>query len=46
MGEPGESVGPVLFLASEAAAMVTDVLLPVEGGNLVLNATGSLPVPD
>jgi hypothetical protein len=25
---------------------VTGVLLPVDGGNLALNPTGSLPVPD
>jgi len=46
MGEPGEIVGPVLFLVSDAASMVTGVLLPVDGGNLALNPTGSLPVPD
>jgi NAD(P)-dependent dehydrogenase (short-subunit alcohol dehydrogenase family) len=46
MGEPHEIVGPVLFLASDAASMVTGVLLPVDGGNLALNPTGSLPVPD
>lgn len=43
MGEPHEMVGPVLFLASDAASMVTGVLLPVDGGNLALNPTGSLP---
>jgi NAD(P)-dependent dehydrogenase (short-subunit alcohol dehydrogenase family) len=46
MGEPREIVGPVLFLASDAASMVTGVTLPVDGGNLALNATGSLPVAD
>ena len=46
MGEPHEIVGPVLFLASDAASMVTGILLPVDGGNLALNPTGSLPVPD
>jgi NAD(P)-dependent dehydrogenase (short-subunit alcohol dehydrogenase family) len=46
MGEPDEIVGPVLFLVSDAASMVTGVLLPVDGGNLALNPTGSLPVPD
>jgi NAD(P)-dependent dehydrogenase (short-subunit alcohol dehydrogenase family) len=44
MGEPEEIVGPVLFLVSDAASMVTGVVLPVDGGNLALNATGSLPV--
>ena len=46
MGEPHEIVGPVLFLASDAASMVTGVLLPVDGGNLALNPTGTLPVSD
>ena len=42
MGEPEEIVGPVLFLASDAASMVTGVLLPVDGGNLAMNAGASL----
>ena len=41
-GDPVEMVGPVVFLASDAAAMVTGVLLPVDGGNLALNAGGSV----
>lgn len=46
MGEPHEIVGPVLFLVSDAASMVTGAILPVDGGNLALNPTGTLPVPD
>jgi NAD(P)-dependent dehydrogenase (short-subunit alcohol dehydrogenase family) len=42
LGEPREIVGPVLFLASEAASMVTGALLPVDGGNLAMNAGGSI----
>lgn len=41
-GQPEEVVGPVIFLASEAASMVTGVLLPVDGGNLAMNAGGSV----
>lgn len=33
--------GPAVFLASDAAAMVTGTLLAVDGGNLALNAGGS-----
>jgi len=39
--EPEEFVGPVVFLCSDAASAVTGVLLPVDGGNLALNAGGS-----
>lgn len=31
-GKPGDIVGPVLFLASDAARFVTGVVLPVDGG--------------
>lgn len=41
LGEPEDVVGPVVFLASDASAMVTGTLLPVDGGNLALNAGGS-----
>jgi NAD(P)-dependent dehydrogenase (short-subunit alcohol dehydrogenase family) len=39
--EPEDLVGPGLFLCSDAAGAVTGVLLPVDGGNLALNAGGS-----
>jgi NAD(P)-dependent dehydrogenase (short-subunit alcohol dehydrogenase family) len=35
LGEPADMVGPVLFLASDAARFVTGVTLPVDGGWLV-----------
>ena len=41
LGEVEDIVGPIVFLASDAAAMVTGVLLPVDGGNLALNAGGN-----
>ena len=41
LAEPEDLVGPVVFLVSDAAAMVTGALLPVDGGNLALNAGGS-----
>jgi NAD(P)-dependent dehydrogenase (short-subunit alcohol dehydrogenase family) len=34
VGQPEEIVGPVLFLVSDAASMVTGVVLPVDGGYL------------
>jgi NAD(P)-dependent dehydrogenase (short-subunit alcohol dehydrogenase family) len=39
MGDPEEIVGPVLFLLSPAASMVSGIVLPVDGGNLAMNAT-------
>ena len=39
--EPEDFVGPAVFLCSAAATAVTGVLLPVDGGNLALNAGGS-----
>jgi NAD(P)-dependent dehydrogenase (short-subunit alcohol dehydrogenase family) len=42
LGAPSEIRGPVVFLASDAASMVTGVLLPVDGGNLAANAGASL----
>lgn len=36
-----DMAGPTVFLASDAAAMVTGALLGVDGGNLALNAGGS-----
>lgn len=42
LGEPEDLVGPIVFLASSASAMVTGALLPVDGGNLAFNAGGQV----
>lgn len=39
--DPEDYVGPAVFLASDAARAVNGVLLPVDGGNLAMNAGGS-----
>lgn len=41
LGEADDIIGPAIFLASDAAAFVTGVLLPVDGGNLAMNPGGS-----
>ena len=38
LAQPQDVAAAALYLASEAAAMVTGVLLPVDGGNLAMNA--------
>jgi NAD(P)-dependent dehydrogenase (short-subunit alcohol dehydrogenase family) len=43
--EPGEFAGPALLLCSDAGRGITGVLLPVDGGNLAMNAGGSVIWP-
>jgi NAD(P)-dependent dehydrogenase (short-subunit alcohol dehydrogenase family) len=43
MGVATEMVGPLVFLASSAASMVTGITMPVDGGNLAFNAGGTIP---
>jgi NAD(P)-dependent dehydrogenase (short-subunit alcohol dehydrogenase family) len=40
LGEPDDVAKAAVFLASDAAAFISGVLLPVDGGNLALNAGG------
>lgn len=44
VAEPQDIAHAVLFLASDASAMITGVMLPVDGGNLALNAGGTLGI--
>ncbi len=43
LGRPDDVRGVAIFLASDASAWVTGVLLPVDGGNLAMNAGASYP---
>lgn len=42
VAEPEDIASAVHFLVSDAAAMITGVIMPVDGGNLALNAGGTL----
>jgi NAD(P)-dependent dehydrogenase (short-subunit alcohol dehydrogenase family) len=42
VAEPEDIAHAVHFLASDAAAMITGTILPVDGGNLAYNAGGTL----
>jgi len=42
LGEIDDLVGPVIFLASPASAMVTGHLLAVDGGNVATNASATV----
>lgn len=41
MMEPDDFVGPALLLCSAAGSAITGALLPVDGGNLAMNAGGN-----
>ena len=41
LGMPDDIKGPALFLASDASAFVTGCVLPLDGGNLAMNAGGT-----
>jgi NAD(P)-dependent dehydrogenase (short-subunit alcohol dehydrogenase family) len=42
LGQPDDIRGLAVFLASDASAWITGALIPMDGGNLAMNAGGSL----
>lgn len=42
LGKPDDIRGLAVFLASDASAWITGTLIPMDGGNLALNAGGSV----
>jgi NAD(P)-dependent dehydrogenase (short-subunit alcohol dehydrogenase family) len=43
MGDPNDIRGPAIFLASDASGWMTGALIPLDGGNLAKNVSGSHP---
>ncbi len=43
LGRPDDIKGLAIFLASDASAWITGVLVPMDGGNLAMNAGGTYP---
>jgi NAD(P)-dependent dehydrogenase (short-subunit alcohol dehydrogenase family) len=41
LGQPDDIKGLAIFLASEASAWITGALIPMDGGNLAMNAGGT-----
>jgi NAD(P)-dependent dehydrogenase (short-subunit alcohol dehydrogenase family) len=46
LGEPDDVAKAAVFLASDAAGFITGAMLPVDGGNLALNAGGDRVWPE
>ncbi len=45
MGQPNDIQGLAVFLASDSSAWITGTLIPMDGGNLAMNAGGSRRYP-
>jgi NAD(P)-dependent dehydrogenase (short-subunit alcohol dehydrogenase family) len=43
MGEPDDIKGLAVLLASDASSWITGALIPMDGGNLAMNASASVP---
>ena len=43
LGQPDDIRGIAVWLASDASAWITGAIIPMDGGNLALNAGGSIP---
>ena len=41
LGQPDDIKGLAVFLAADASAWITGALIPMDGGNLAMNAGGS-----
>ena len=42
-GHPDDIRGLAVFLASDSSSWITGALIPMDGGNLAMNAGGSYP---
>ena len=42
LGQPQDIAGLAVFLASDASAWITGALIPLDGGNLAMNAGGTV----
>lgn len=41
LGQPGDIMGLAVFLASDASSWITGAIIPLDGGNLAMNAGGT-----
>lgn len=41
LGQPGDIMGLAVFLASDASSWITGAIIPLDGGNMALNAGGT-----